>query len=108
MGDNCVHTRIERFMTEFGPDLEKACAIDLEQVVETVLGISDNFDVRMRYIIKDRRNDEHLVEGVRILYNPDWQDDEETADGLSELLYPGQGEAHFDEVFIRLCLVHTE
>ena len=108
MGDASLHQHAARFITEFGPDLEKACAIDLEQVVETVLGVSDeSFDIRMRYIIKDRRGDKHLVEGARVLYNPTWHAPEEAADCLADLLYPGDGPAHFDEVLIRLMLVAT-
>ena len=106
MGDMAMGERSEVFVREFGQDIEKAYKPDLgDAVVESFLTYSDeSFEVRMRYVVKDRRGDEYLLESARVFFTPD-SDLDACAEELAELFYPGNGEEHFDEVLIRLMLV---
>ena len=103
MGDSSSDHLCSRFVEEFGEEIEKACHIDLPEVVETSCGFSgDDYYVRMFYSIKDRSDVIHCLAADNIFFSPGNDDRDTIAQDLAEVLFPGHGEEHYAEILERL------
>lgn len=111
MGDIAASHLSERFIKEFGEDIEKACVMVGDFVVEQELIEDENHEVRMSFVIKDAIGEVHHVFGETFFngaYAGSTKEDlAEIAEGLVNLLCGGDG-GEFKAMLARVKKVFEE